>query len=97
MSQHENRVADLGNWRKTSTPIEAPEISGLSVAGVRSVEEAGHSIGRQLNGPLTALLLYMEELKQHSDRFLQPRDRDHLLGARNTADLVRAALLHPIE
>ena len=43
------------------------------------MEEAGHSIARQLNGPLTALLLYMEELKQHSHRFSQETgERDHL-------------------
>ena len=34
---------------------------------------------RQLNGPLTALLLYMEELKQHSHRLSgETGERDHL-------------------
>ena len=30
------------------------------------MEEAGAELARQLNGPLTALLLYMGEIKQHS-------------------------------
>jgi hypothetical protein len=32
------------------------------------MDEAGAAIARQLNGPLTALLLYMGEIKQHSHR-----------------------------
>ena len=35
------------------------------------MDEAGAAIARQLNGPLTALLLYMGELKQHSHQFSQ--------------------------
>ena len=31
-----------------------------------AIDEAGAEIARQLNGPLTALLLYMGEIKQHS-------------------------------
>jgi DNA-binding CsgD family transcriptional regulator len=80
MSQQENRVADshFSDWGDTS-PIEGLEQIGLSAARSRAVEEAGHSIARQLNGPLTALLLYMEELKQHSHRFSQDTgERDHL-------------------
>jgi len=80
MSQHENRVADshFPDWGD-ATPVDDPEQIGLSAARARAVEEAGHSIARQLNGPLTALLLYMEELKQHSHRFSQEAgERDHL-------------------
>jgi DNA-binding CsgD family transcriptional regulator len=48
------------------TPLESNlEIVQLSVARVRAVEEAEAGIARQLNGPLTALLLYMNEIKQH--------------------------------
>jgi len=32
------------------------------------MDEAGAAIARQLNGPLTALLLYVGEIKQHSHR-----------------------------
>ena len=55
------------------------EIVQPSVAHSRATEEAGAAIARQLNGPLTALLLYMNEIKQHSHQFAQaPRDRVYL-------------------
>ncbi len=48
------------------TPLEDNlEIVQLSVARVHAIEEAEAAIARQLNGPLTALLLYMNEIKQH--------------------------------
>ena len=54
------------------TPLEeSPEIVQLSAARARAAEEAGAAIARQLNGPLTALLLYMNEIKQHSHQFSQ--------------------------
>nr|WP_235984066.1 helix-turn-helix transcriptional regulator [Bradyrhizobium australiense] len=54
------------------TPLEEnPEIVQLSAARARAAEEAGAAIARQLNGPLTALLLYMNEIKQHSHQFSQ--------------------------
>jgi len=58
---------------ENSAPVEDNlEIVQLSVARARAVEEAGAAIARQLNGPLTALLLYMNEIKQHSHQFSQP-------------------------
>jgi DNA-binding CsgD family transcriptional regulator len=55
------------------------EIVQLSVARARATEEAGAAIARQLNGPLTALLLYMHEIKQHSHQFSQaPGNRVYL-------------------
>jgi len=47
------------------------EIVQLSLARARAMEEAGAEIARQLNGPLTALLLYMNEIKQHSQQLSQ--------------------------
>lgn len=41
-------------------------IAGLAAAQTQGVAEARAAIARQLNGPLTALLLYMGEIKQHS-------------------------------
>lgn len=38
---------------------------------VQAPEEAGAAIVRQFNGPVTALLLYMTELKQHSQQLAQ--------------------------
>lgn len=62
------------------TPLEDHlEIVQLSVARARATEEAGAAIARQLNGPLTALLLYMNEIKQHSHQFSQaPANRVYL-------------------
>jgi DNA-binding CsgD family transcriptional regulator len=55
------------------------EIARLSAARARAMDEAGALIARQLNGPLTALLLYMGEIKQHSHQFAPPTgDRDYL-------------------
>jgi len=55
------------------------EIVRLSVARARATEEASAAIARQLNGPLTALLLYMNEIKQHSHQFSQaPANRLYL-------------------
>ena len=55
------------------------ELVQLSVARIRATEEAGAAIVRQLHGPLTALLLYMNEIKQHSHQFSQaPGNRVYL-------------------
>jgi DNA-binding CsgD family transcriptional regulator len=80
MSQRENRVVDslASDWGEAS-PFDERDIVRLSIARARAMDEAGNSIARQLNGPLTALLLYMEELKHHSDRFSPDAgERDHL-------------------
>jgi DNA-binding CsgD family transcriptional regulator len=71
MSQQENRVADshFSDWGEASPPLDKRDILRLSAARARATDEAGNSIARQLNGPLTALLLYMEELHHHSHRF----------------------------
>ena len=62
------------------TPLEeSPEIVQLSAARSRAADEASAAIARQLNGPLTALLLYMNEIKQHSHQFSQaPGNRLYL-------------------
>jgi len=74
MSQQENRITDsrFPKWTESSTPLgDDPEIIRLSAARARAMDEAGAAIARQLNGPLTALLLYMGEIKQHSHQFSQ--------------------------
>jgi len=45
------------------------ELARLSAARTRTIDQAGAAIAQQLTGPLTALLLYMGEIKQHSDLF----------------------------
>jgi DNA-binding CsgD family transcriptional regulator len=69
MSQQENRASDshFAKWSEGSAPLaDDPEIVRLSAARTKAMDEAGAAIARQLNGPLTALLLYMGEIKQHS-------------------------------
>src|ERR1700743_92975 len=81
MSQQENWIVDsrLSVGAEDGGPPDALEVIRFSAARARALEEAGHSIARQLNGPLTALLLYMEELKQHSHRLSQGEsERDYL-------------------
>ncbi len=55
------------------------EIVQLSAARAIATEEAEAAIARQLSGPLTALLLYMNEIKQHSHQFSEaPGNRVYL-------------------
>jgi DNA-binding CsgD family transcriptional regulator len=75
MSRQDQRAADshFTTWTESITPLEGnSDIVQLSAARSRAAEEAGAAIARQLNGPLTALLLYMNEIKQHSHQFSQP-------------------------
>src|SRR3979411_3240212 len=68
MTQQDHRAGDspFSKWMEPITPLENNlEIVQLSVARVRAIEEAEAGIARQLNGPLRALLLYMNEIKQH--------------------------------
>src|SRR6266480_4150003 len=80
MSGQDRCTADshFTKWMESITPLEEnPEIVQLSAARSRVAEEA--TIARQLNGPLTALLLYMNEIKQHSHQFSQtPGNRLYL-------------------
>jgi DNA-binding CsgD family transcriptional regulator len=82
MSGHDQRAADshFTKWMESITPLgENPEIVQLSAVRSRAADEAGAAIARQLNGPLTALLLYMNEIKQHSHQFSQaPGNRLYL-------------------
>ena len=75
MSQQENRITDspVPKWTESSPLIGAddPESLRLSAARTKAMDEAGAAIARQVNGPLTALLLYMNEIRQHSHQFSQ--------------------------
>src|SRR4030088_3195803 len=69
MSHQENRISDshFSKWVEGSAPPEdALETARLSATRTLAMDEAGAAIARQLNGPMTALLLYMGEIKQHS-------------------------------
>ena len=50
------------------------EINLLAAARARAIDQAGTAIASQLNGPLTALLLYMGEIKHYSDKLSQTVD-----------------------
>jgi DNA-binding CsgD family transcriptional regulator len=82
MSHHDYRASDSrpAKWADTSTPPgDGPEVVPLSAARARAVEDAAAAIARDLNGPMTALMLYMNELKHQSQQFAQmPGNRVYL-------------------
>jgi DNA-binding CsgD family transcriptional regulator len=82
MSGQDHRAGDshFSKWIDSVTPPEDHhEIVQISAARARATDEAGVAIARQLNGPLTALLLYMNEIRQHSHQFSQaPGNRVYL-------------------
>jgi DNA-binding CsgD family transcriptional regulator len=71
---HQNEpVADSrpSEWYESGTsPPEEVELARLSAARAKAVDETAAAIARELNGPLTALLLYMGEIKHHSDQLV---------------------------
>ena len=71
MPQQEASDSRVSGWLDGSTPLDDLEIARLSAAHTRALDEAVAAVARQLNGPMTALLLYMGEIKQHSDQFSQ--------------------------
>src|SRR3954465_393712 len=74
MSQPEKLSSDsqFPKWMENGVVLEGdPEIARLSAARTKAVDEAGAAIARQLNGPMTALLLYMGEIKQNSQQLSQ--------------------------
>src|SRR5260370_25075226 len=73
MAQQDTRIGDsqFSKWIEDGAPQDDREIVRLSAARARAMDEAGTAIARQLNGPLTALLLYIGEIKQHSHQLSQ--------------------------
>jgi DNA-binding CsgD family transcriptional regulator len=72
MTQQDNRASDSlsPNWADASVPCgDGSDVIPLSAARTRATEEAAAVIARELNGPMTALMLYMNELKQQSHHF----------------------------
>lgn len=56
-------------WFESSTaPAEELDFVRLNAARAKAADEMAAAIARELNGPLTALLLYMGEIKHHSDQ-----------------------------
>jgi DNA-binding CsgD family transcriptional regulator len=74
MSQHGKRVGDsqLSKWIEHIPPRDEEfEVLCLATAQARLSDETGAAVVRQLNGPLTALLIYIGELKEHSHQFAE--------------------------
>ena len=71
---HQNEpVADSrpSEWYESgASPPEEVELARLSAARAKAADETAAAIARELNGPLTALLLYMGEIKHHSDQLV---------------------------
>ena len=71
MSQHENRLDDFQfSERIDDVPLrdDSLEILRRAAAHARAKDEAAAAIVRDLNGPLTALLIYIGEIREHSHR-----------------------------
>ena len=71
MGSQNDMVADsrLSEWYETGTaPTEELDFVRLNAARAKAADEMAAAIARELNGPLTALLLYMGEIKHHSDQ-----------------------------
>lgn len=71
MGSHNDTVADSqpSEWFESSTaPAEELDFVRLNAARAKAADEMAAAIARELNGPLTALLLYMGEIKHHSDQ-----------------------------
>jgi DNA-binding CsgD family transcriptional regulator len=58
-------------WHERSAAsAEEPDFARLSALRAQAADEMAAAIARELNGPLTALLLYMGEIKHHSDQLV---------------------------
>ncbi len=72
MSQQGKRVGDsqLSKWiEHIPSHDEEFELLRLTAAQARLGDDASAAVVRQLNGPLTALLIYIGEIKEHSHQF----------------------------
>jgi len=72
MSQQGKRAADsqFSKWiEHIPSRDEEFEILRLTAAQGRLGDDASAAVVRQLNGPLTALLIYIGEIKEHSHQF----------------------------
>ncbi|MBR0782855.1 helix-turn-helix domain-containing protein [Bradyrhizobium iriomotense] len=71
MGSQNDTAADSrpSEWYESSTaPAEELDFVRLNAARAKAADEMAAAIARELNGPLTALLLYMGEIKHHSDQ-----------------------------
>jgi DNA-binding CsgD family transcriptional regulator len=82
MKQKQNG-ASHPKWMESGTERAGePEIGRPSPERTRAANEVGSAIAHQLNGPLTALRLYIGEIRQssgHADESAETRDSMHQL------------------
>jgi DNA-binding NarL/FixJ family response regulator len=71
MTQNENRAGHLNylKWMDGGQQADGLEIRRPSSERTRAVNEVGSAIAHQLAGPLTALRLYVGEIRQNGGRF----------------------------
>jgi DNA-binding CsgD family transcriptional regulator len=74
MAQQSKSTSSELSARPVVAGASHSEMMALAAARTRVMDQAGVAIARQLNGPLTALLLYMGEIKHHSDRIAETLD-----------------------
>lgn len=55
-------------WHDSAAPADELDLVRLGAARTKAADDMAAAIARELNGPLTALLLYMGEIKHHSDQ-----------------------------
>ncbi|GMP06170.1 helix-turn-helix domain-containing protein [Bradyrhizobium sp. TM239] len=55
-------------YESSAAPTDELDFVRLSATRAKAADEMAAAIARELNGPLTALLLYMGEIKHHSDQ-----------------------------
>jgi DNA-binding CsgD family transcriptional regulator len=82
MTQNANQVAhqDVSKERNGGgQQTREPGIGPPSPERMRTANEVGSALVHQLNGPLTALRLYVGEIRQHSARFLGTTGTDEAL------------------
>jgi DNA-binding CsgD family transcriptional regulator len=73
MGSQNDTVADSrpSEWFESGAASpEELDVVHLNAACAKAADEMAAAIARELNGPLTALLLYMGEIKHHSDQFV---------------------------
>ncbi|WP_439372471.1 LuxR C-terminal-related transcriptional regulator [Bradyrhizobium sp. DASA03120] len=71
MGSQNDTAADSrpSEWYDSSTaPAEELDFVRLNAVRAKAADDMAAAIARELNGPLTALLLYMGEIKHHSDQ-----------------------------
>jgi DNA-binding CsgD family transcriptional regulator len=74
VAQQSNRASGEPSAQPIAAGLNYSDVIPVTAPRVRTIGQAGVAIAGQLNGPLTALLLYLGEIKQHSDKIAPTLD-----------------------